>query len=124
MTALTTAEDLATHLGAEVDTAQAEQALDLAEAVVLTEYGSDTAPTADRPRQLLRRVVLAAAARWLRNPEQLSAETAGPYTNNRTSVDLTDYERGLVRAARAGGATTSGITSVALLTPADVATTT
>lgn len=121
MPVLVTAEDLATHLDQAVKREQAEQILNLVEAVVLTEYGSDTPPADDRPLQLLRQATLTAAARAYTNPAGLSSETIDGYTYRRdgAGMNLTAFERALVGAARGGGAT-GGVVSVPLTTPTEL----
>ena len=121
MPVLVTAQDLATHLNQTVSREQAEQILDMVEAVVFTEYGSDTPPVDPRPLLLLRQATLTAAARALTNPSGLASETIDGYSYRRdtTGMTLTTGERALIRAAR-GGAPSGGVVSVPLTTPTEV----
>lgn len=116
MPVLVSAQDLATYLDQPVKREPAEQILDMVEAVVLTHYGADTPPEADRPRQLLRQVVLSAATRAYTNRTGLTSETIADYTYRRDSggMLLSDAERKLISAARSG--CFSGMVSVPLTT--------
>lgn len=98
---MVSAGDLQTQMQETVDTDQAEHLLALVEAVVLTEYGADQPPVADRPLQLLRKAVLSAAAREYANPTGTSSKTIGPFTF-RWEGDLTAQETRWVRLARGG----------------------
>jgi hypothetical protein len=113
---LVSAQDLATHLDQTVNREPAEQILTMVEAAVMSEYGSDIPPAADRPLQLLRQAILSAAVRVYTNPTGLISETIADYSYRReesTGFALTSAERGLIRLARTGGAS-GGVVSVPL----------
>lgn len=118
MADLVTAADLGVLLGETVDAARAEPLLNMAEALVVAEYGTATLPAAGtRARDLLRRVVLGVASRDYRNPEGIVQESVGSYSYTRPGAGLflTAEERAAIAAARGlAGLPVSGVYSVPL----------
>jgi hypothetical protein len=88
--------DLASFLGAPVDTARADFVLGL----VMDEAGSIVSPVPSGAKG----IVLAASARIYSNPTGVSQELIGPYQTSRTASNLlTKAERSALRRHAGGG---------------------
>ena len=120
---VTPVADLAAYLKQDVDTATAEQALNIAEALVQLETGP---LTVDPWPYLLKGVALSAAGRIYSNPEGFAQETIGSYSYRRVELSilggtdpgtafLTDMERRVcwLYAGR-------GVASAALVLPSEL----
>jgi hypothetical protein len=117
---IATATELAVRVQQDVDTATATLLLDIAEDLIIAEAGDLGANGGTWPPRL-KGVQLDAAARAYINPSGVNHELFETYSRSgipQGGVYLTDDEKQRCRAARRV-ATTSGLVSVALVTPAE-----
>jgi hypothetical protein len=116
---IATVTELATRVQQDVDTATAQLLLEIAEDLIVAESGVlDPWP----PR--LKGIQLDAATRAYVNPAGVNHELFETYTRSGIppgGVYLTDDERQVCRAARTTVGNKSGLVSVRLTTPADLA---
>lgn len=115
---LATLADLEKRYGPVADPTMAQAALDDASTLVRAEAGVDWAGVGEVPPDAVVVVVLAAAARGLRNPDGVEVEGVGQYNVRYGAglggVWLTRNERRTVRRAVSG---TSGLGSIELESP-------
>ena len=117
---IATATELAVRVQQDVDTATATLLLDIAEDLIKAEAG-DLGENGGTWPPRLKGVQLDAAARAYINPSGVNHELFETYTRSGIpagGVYLTDSERATCRAARKV-ATTPGLVSVTLTTPAE-----